>query len=91
MKKMNKAIRFTAKWCGPCKTYAPIWDNATNGVDNWIFEVVDVDEDPEKAKKYNVRSIPTTILEDSNGELLEREQGVISSGILLAKLEEFSK
>ena len=86
---MKKAIRFTAPWCGPCKTYAPIWESISEERTDWIFETVDIDENHEIASKYGIRSIPTTIFETDNGNLLAKYLGIIQKNDLNSKLNEW--
>lgn len=65
---MINVIRFTAAWCGPCKTLAPIMDEVKSEVSSEIpniqFTVVDVDQNRSMATQYNVRSVPTVIVEN---------------------------
>lgn len=65
---MINVIRFTAAWCGPCKTLAPIMDEVKSEVSSEIpniqFTVVDVDQNRSMATQYNVRSVPTVVVEN---------------------------
>lgn len=65
---MINVIRFTAAWCGPCKTLAPIMDEVKSEVSSEMpsiqFTVVDVDQNRSMATQYNVRSVPTVIVEN---------------------------
>ena len=55
-------VDFWAVWCGPCKVIAPIIDQLAAEYDGKVkFVKLDVDENPETAIKYGVRSIPTVI------------------------------
>lgn len=78
---MKKAIRFTAKWCGPCKAYAPIFDKVLEETSEWESVVIDVDENSEMAKEYNVRSIPMTILE-VDGNIVNKKTGLVKENDL---------
>ena len=60
---MTKVIRFPAAWCGPCKQYKPIFESVASSTPGVVFETVDVDADPQTAQAYNVRSVPTTVVE----------------------------
>jgi thioredoxin 1 len=82
---MKTAIKFEASWCGPCKTYTPIWNKVIKNRDDLNFEVVDIDNDPVTASLYNVMSIPTTIIIDEGGNIKKKHTGVLSE----KKLEEF--
>ena len=67
---------FYADWCGPCKTQDPILEEIE---EDWgeRFELVqiDVDEEQNVANEYQVRSLPTLIVENDDG-IVERFVGV---------------
>lgn len=56
-------IDFYADWCGPCKMFAPIFEDVAQESrdENVIFGKIDVDKFPDFAKTHNVQSIPTVI------------------------------
>jgi len=60
---MTKVIRFTASWCGPCRVYKPVFENVASSTPGVVFDTVDVDAEPQIAQAYNVRSVPTTIVQ----------------------------
>ena len=68
-----KIIKFSALWCAPCK----VLKTMLNGFDSCPIEDIDIDQNPEKALEYNVRSVPTLILLDSQNNELWRHSGVI--------------
>ena len=67
---------FYADWCGPCKTQDPILEEME---EDWgervTFEKIDVDENQDIANEYQVRSIPTIVVENDDG-VVERFVGV---------------
>jgi thioredoxin 1 len=71
--------KFSASWCGPCRTLKPIFEDVRNGYGSNIvkFEEYDVDESSDVASKYNIRSVPTVIIE-KNGQEVGRFAGVQS-------------
>lgn len=65
----NKAVvDFYATWCGPCKMFAPIFEEVANELDiNFIK--VDTDNNSDLAREYGVMSIPTIILFENGNEI----------------------
>jgi thioredoxin 1 len=61
-----KILRFTASWCGPCKTLAKNLEESNLSVP---IEVVDVDVQSDIAVEYGIRGVPTLILLDENIEV----------------------
>jgi thioredoxin 1 len=67
---------FYADWCGPCKTQDPILEELKEDwEDRFELERVNVDEDQATANEYQVRSLPTLIVENDDG-VQERFVGV---------------
>lgn len=65
---MKKVIKFWAPWCGPCRMYAPTFDKVAEKYNGQVESInVNVDEDQDLARKYNVRSIPHTVLVKQDG------------------------
>ena len=53
-------VDFWAPWCGPCKMLTPILEKVKEDVgDSAVISKVNVDENPQLASKFGVRSIPT--------------------------------
>lgn len=68
---MNKLLVFSASWCGPCKAFKP----TLLELDQDRLEYIDIDLLPEIREDYEVRSVPTVILVDDDGEELVRLVG----------------
>jgi thioredoxin 2 len=65
-----------AEWCGPCRTLAPILDQlASESKGKYIVAKLNVDENPQTAAQFGIRSIPTMLI-FKNGALVERLVGV---------------
>lgn len=54
-------VDFYAEWCGPCKMLAPVIDTIAEEHSDIVVGKVNVDESPQLAALYNVKSIPTVI------------------------------
>ncbi|AEG31815.1 thioredoxin [Thiomicrospira cyclica] len=50
---------FWAEWCGPCKQFGPVFEAASEQHPNIMFAKVNVEEQPDLANMFQVRSIPT--------------------------------
>lgn len=69
-------VDFYANWCGPCKMFAPIFEEVSNDYDiNFIK--IDVDNYQDIAREYGVMSIPTIIL-FKDGKEVKRNTGFMS-------------
>jgi len=66
---------FYADWCGPCKTQDPILEELEEEYADVKFEKINVDEEQDIANEYQVRSLPTLIIENDDG-IVERFVGV---------------
>ena len=66
---------FYADWCGPCKTQDPILEDLEADYADVEFEKVDVDDEQDVANEYQVRSLPTLIVENDDG-IVDRFVGV---------------
>jgi thioredoxin 1 len=78
---------FYADWCGPCKTQDPILEDLE---DEWTaveFEKINVDEEQDVANEYQVRSLPTLVVENDDG-IVERFVGVTQREDLEDALEQ---
>lgn len=55
-------IDFYADWCGPCKMFAPVFEELAQENDTAVFAKVNVDNEESIAIKYGVMSIPTVVV-----------------------------
>lgn len=65
----KKIYRFTASWCGPCKSLAKVLEGADLGVE---FEVIDIDieENQKLCEQYNLRGVPTLVKPEDGSALV---------------------
>ena len=78
-------IDFWATWCGPCQMQGPIIDDMADELTDVKVCKVNVDENPDLAKKYRVMSIPNLVVIE-NGELKAQEVGVHDRAGILDRL-----
>ena len=70
-------VDFWAGWCGPCLMLAPtVEELAEQYGDKVLVGKVNVDEEPELARRFGVMSIPTMVFL-KNGEEFDRKVGVM--------------
>jgi thioredoxin 1 len=81
-------VDFWAEWCGPCKMIAPILEEIASENDGLKIGKLNVDENPEVAREYQVMSIPTLIV-FKDGQEARRLSGAKCKGQLLDELSEF--
>ncbi len=81
-------VDFWAEWCGPCKMIAPVLEELASQTDAVQIAKLNVDENPEIARRYSVMSIPS-LLVFQEGVEKKRIVGAKGKGALLKDLEEF--
>jgi thioredoxin 1 len=82
-------VDFWAEWCGPCKTIAPILDEiATEQAGRLRVAKLNVDDNPDVARRFDVMSIPTLIV-FKDGQPAKRMVGAKGKGQLLEELSDF--
>ena len=74
-------VDFWAEWCGPCKQIAPALEEISNEQPGVTIAKVNIDENPELAAQYGVRSIPTLIA-FKNGEPADMKVGAVPKSSL---------
>lgn len=55
-------IDFWAEWCGPCKNFSPIYEEASEKHEDIVFAKVNTEEEQELGASFQIRSIPTLMI-----------------------------
>jgi thioredoxin 1 len=55
-------IDFWASWCGPCRSFAPVFEAASEQHQDIVFGKVNADDEQELAAAFSIRSIPFVML-----------------------------
>lgn len=81
-------VDFWADWCAPCKMVAPLIDELAKEYDGKIkFTKVDVDDNPQTASQYGIRSIPT-LLVFKGGAPIDQVVGAVPKATIKKRLDE---
>ena len=75
-------IDFYADWCGPCKAFSPVVESVASENEDIKVVKVNVDDAQDLAIKYQVMSIPTTVV-IKNGQEVNRAVGMMSKSDLV--------
>jgi thioredoxin 1 len=86
--KENKIVivDFWAEWCGPCQMFAAIFEDFAKDETGVVCAKVNIDQAQKIAEKYNVLSIPTTIV-FKDGVVVEQQTGAVPKTFLQKLVE----
>lgn len=78
--KVTKIIKLSATWCQPCKNYKITFDKVKEMEEfkNIEFQEIDIENDEtsdEIVEKFQIKSVPTTLLLDKNDEIIYKIMG----------------
>lgn len=74
-------LDFWAQWCGPCRSFGPIFEAASEAHPDLLFGKIDSDAEQALAGNFGIRSIPT-IAVIREGVMVFRESGALPASAL---------
>ena len=79
-------VGFWAEWCGPCRMVGPLVEEIAKEYDGKaVVGKVNVDNNPGISTKFGIRNIPA-LLYFKNGEIVDKQIGLVPKSILAGKL-----
>ncbi len=81
---MKQLKYFTASWCGPCRFFKPYILELIKDGEN--IKMIDIDESPDEALRYQIMSVPTLIFEE-DGEIFGKRNGAMDPSEIKALLK----
>ncbi|WNO59666.1 thioredoxin TrxC [Rheinheimera sp. MMS21-TC3] len=76
-------VDFWASWCGPCKNFAPIFDQVAQELEpQFRFGKINTEQQQQLAAQFNIRSIPTLMI-FKQGKIIAQQAGAFPKSAFL--------
>lgn len=74
-------VDFWAPWCGPCRSFAPVYEKMSEKFPNIVFAKVNTEAEQELGRDFNIRSIPTLMVFRENVIIYSEAGALPASGL----------